>query len=296
MAIRVRWVTDPVCARSWAAEPALRRLIWDFGDQVELRWVMSGQIRSFGPELRDSETGAGKRRPAGADPAADLSEHWLELAADSRQPFDPRIWNQGPPASSHPACQAVIAACEQGSAAGYRYLRRLREGLICEHRRLDHIEALLAEAGPAGLDAARFEIDLRSHAIVEQFGAQIEESRSITDADREAGGVVETDGRERLASPTARFIAADGSEHRVHGPQPYAAYREAAIAAGAQPADPGPADPLAAIERFGRCSTRELEELTGRPRPPLEAELWALARDWRIKPVQVLTGVLWERV
>ena len=44
------------------------------------------------------------------------------------------------------------------------------------------------------------------------------------------------------------------------------------------------------MERFGRVATREVEALTGRPRPIVEAELWSLAREWRLRPVAVLTG------
>jgi len=34
--------------------------------------------------------------------------------------------------------------------------------------------------------------------------------------------------------------------------------------------------------------------LTGKPRPIVEAELWTLAREWRLRPVEALTGTLWE--
>jgi hypothetical protein len=173
----------------------------------------------------------------------------------------------------------VIAAREQGAGASHRYLRRLREGLFCERKRLDHADALIAEAGPAGLDRARFEVDLRSHAIVEAFGADLEETRS---------------GDEPLPLPTLAFIGEDAVRREVRGAVPYDVYREAALAAGAAPTSAPAPDPIRAIERFGRCATREIEVLTGRPRPVVEAELWALARDWRLKPVPVLTGTLWE--
>jgi hypothetical protein len=52
--------------------------------------------------------------------------------------------------------------------------------------------------------------------------------------------------------------------------------------------------PSEAIRRFGRCATHELEVLCDRARPPLEAELWGLARDWKLKPVAALTGTVWE--
>ncbi len=51
---------------------------------------------------------------------------------------------------------------------------------------------------------------------------------------------------------------------------------------------------MEAIRRFGRCATRELEVLGDRARPVVEAELWTLARDWKLKPVAGLTGTLWE--
>ncbi len=71
------------------------------------------------------------------------------------------------------------AAREQGEAAAYRYLRRLREGLMFERRKLDHAEALRGEAGEAGLDVERFRIDLVSNAITEAFAADLDEVRAV---------------------------------------------------------------------------------------------------------------------
>ena len=71
--------------------------------------------------------------------------------------------------------------------------------------------------------------------------------------------------------------------------------REAAQAAGAKAVNQGALEPLDAIKRFGRCATEELEVLAGRPRPVVEAELWALASDWKLRPVPALTGTIWER-
>jgi len=91
------------------------------------------------------------------------------------------------------------------------------------------------------------------------------------------------------------FIGADGQRHSVWGWQPYSAYRDAALAAGASPVNEGPLEPLAAIERFGPIATAEAEMLSGRPRPLVEAELWGLATEWKLKPVTVLTGTIWEQ-
>jgi len=278
MTVELRYITDPACEWSWGNEPKLRRLTWEFGEELSVRLVMGGLARSL-----DS-----------GDHAAHLAG-WLEAAGETGMPCDPRVWLWNPISSTYPACQAVRAACEQGPEAGVRYLRRLREGLFCERKRLDHAEALLAEAGPAGLDRARFEIDLRSHAITEGFGADLEEARTPGDQARAAGKVSAlSSGEERFVFPSAVFLAADAERLTVLGSQPYEAYREAALAAGAEPADDRSAEPLQALERFGRCATREIEELSGRARPLVEAELWSLAREWRVRAIPVLTGMLWE--
>jgi hypothetical protein len=190
---------------------------------------------------------------------------------------------------------AVKAAAEQGSELGYRYLRRLREGLMTERRKLDHPEALIAEARPAGLDVERFRIDLTSNAITEAFAADLDEVRDIPDAARDAGAVSETEGRERVSFPSAIFVGADGERRGVWGTQPYRAYREAALAAGAAAVNDAPLEPPAAVERFGRLATREAEVLAERPRPLVEAELWRLATEWTLRPGDVLTGTIWEK-
>jgi hypothetical protein len=264
--------------------------MWEFGDNLRFTWIMGGLARSYGAGYLDTESGVG----SGADCFGDLTATWLEAAAESRMPVDARIWSQNPIASTYPACQAVKAAQEQGDEAAHRYLRRLREGLMTERRKLDHAEALIGEAGAAGLDTERFRIDLGSHAITEAFAADLDAVRNPPVQAREQGKVGQTEGHDRVSFPSAVFRGEDGSEHGVWGWRPYEAYREAAAAAGAQPAARRAAEPVQAIERFGRCATRELEELTGKPGPVLQAELWALARDWRLRPVEVLGGTLWE--
>ena len=290
MPVEVRYYTDPGCPWSWGSEPKLRRLMWEFGDELRFSWVMGGLARAYGSAYRDSESRVG----SGADCFSDLMAHWLDVSAESGMPIDARLWSRNPIASTYPACQAVKAAAEQGPDAAYRYLRRLWEGLMTERKKLDHAEALIGEAGPAGLDAERFRIDLNSNAITEAFAADLDAVRDPPAEAREQGKVGQTEGHDRVSFPSALFRGEAGEERGVWGWSPYDAYREAAMAAGGRPATELASDPAAAIERFGRCATRELEELTGKPRPVLEAELWSLAREWRLKPVQVLGGTFWE--
>jgi predicted DsbA family dithiol-disulfide isomerase len=281
MTVQVRFYTDPACPWSWAAEPAIRRMMWEFEGELEFVWVMGGLTRSY--ERAN---------------LLDVVSQWLVDSAEGGMPCDPRIWTENPLASTYPACQAAKAAAEQGPQASYRYLRTLREGIMFERRKLDHADALIDAAGRSGIDRARFEVDLRSHAITEAFGTDLDEVRSPPEEAREAGAIHRSSkGRERISFPSALFIGEDGSRHGAWGNDSVDVekMRETAQAAGAKAVNQGALEPLDAIKRFGRCATKELEVLAGRPRPVVEAELWALASDWKLKPVPALTGTIWER-
>jgi putative protein-disulfide isomerase len=120
--VQVTYYTDPVCPWSWAIEPALRKLVRDLGESLRFSYVMCGMAREF------------------ADPQELVGES-LEAAGRSGMPVDARLWLEGAPRSSFPACIAVKAATEQGDPVAY--LRRLREGLLCRRRKLDTTEALV---------------------------------------------------------------------------------------------------------------------------------------------------------
>jgi predicted DsbA family dithiol-disulfide isomerase len=276
--VRARYYTDPACSASWAAEPRLRALLSEFGAEVEITYVMGGLAREYAGDL------------------SRLVIEWLDAADRSGMPLDPRLWHDGPLRSTFPACMAVKAAAEQGREAAGRYLRAVREGIMCRRRRLDSAEALVEEARGAGLDAQRFRVDIESHAIVEAFGADLEETRTIPADARERGLAREaTHGSkgERLAFPTIRF-SDDSCEEWCGDDHSYEEWRTAAIAVGARPADDPPWDVLGALRRFGRMATPEVETVCRLPGPRASAELWRLAADWRVRPTRVLTGTLWE--
>jgi hypothetical protein len=227
----------------------------EFAADLDFTYVMAGLARELEPPDHAARTVA-----------------WLRAAADTGMPIDPLLWVEGPLMSTYPVCMAVIAAAEQGGAGAY--LRSAREGLMCFRRKLDTTEALVEESRRAGLDVERFRVDLGSHAIVESFGADLEEARAVPN----------------LVLPALRF----GDGPWTVGPQPYGAYREAALAAGAKPAEEPPPTIPAALARFGRMATAELEAVCELPGPRAHAELWALAAEWKAKPTRALTGWLWE--
>jgi putative protein-disulfide isomerase len=232
----------------------------EFGDNLSWTYVMGGLARDYTntPEAR----------------AKRLAE-WLEVADRGEMPLDPRLWQEGAIGSSYPACMAVKAAAEQGPEACARFLRAVREGLMCFRRKLDAVEALVEEARRARLDVERFRIDLGSHAIVEAFGADLEETRADS----------------RISLPSVVF---EGGAGAAYGFRSYDELRSAALNAGAVASGEPAPGVLDALRRFGTVATAEVAAVCALPGPRAPAELWRLASEWQVRPVRVLTGELWE--
>jgi putative protein-disulfide isomerase len=256
----VTYYTDPACPYSWAAEPALRRLQVEFAERLTITYVMGGLAREF-------------RRPL------ETMRHVMDAAAESGMPTDPRLWLDAPPTSSYPACQAVKAAAEQGLDGPY--LRVVREGLMVDRLKLDTADALIDAARRVpGMDVERFAIDLRSHAIVEAFGADLERTRAAA-----------RDGEPRVPFPSFE-VRGDGDEvHWIYDSTDPAQLRQAALAAGG--ASQTLPDALGAVRRFARIATPEVAAVCDRPGPLAAAELWRMAADWLVRPERALTGELW---
>lgn len=252
--IDVVYFTDPLCPWCWAAEPRLRRLEVEFGDQLRLRYVVVGLAKEI-------------------DAPHELRE-LLDAVEESGMPADPRVWIDAPPRSSYPACLAVKAAAEQRLDGPY--LHRLRRGLMTARERIDNSEALVAAAREVpGLDVPRFEIDLRSNAIVEAFGAD----REL--ADRAGGG-------KRPGIPA--FSVAGGAPMEDASVEEL---RAAVMTAGARPVG-GLPDPPAALQRLGVLASAEVAAICGLPGPKARMELWRLAGEWRARPRTLVCGELWE--
>ena len=254
MPARVAYLTDPASPACWGTEPSVRRLVTEFGDDLSWTFVMAGLHREIAPALHGA-----------------LALDWLAAAEESRMPFDPLIWRVAPLKSNYPAAMAVKAAADQGDES--RYLRLVREGIMCFRRKLDTAESLTEVARDAGLDVDRFRLDLASNAIVEAFGNDLETARAI----------------EGLELPTLRI-----GDALLSGVHPYDEYRAAALAAGAVPVSSEPLSVGVALRRFGRLATREVEELCGLRGPRAEAELWRLATEFEVRPLRAGTGWLWE--
>jgi predicted DsbA family dithiol-disulfide isomerase len=268
--VSVTYFTDPFCPWSWAAEPQRRRLQVEFGAEVDETFVIVGLER----RIEDGRT---------------LALAALEAADASGMPLDARVFLTHPPSSTHPAGLAVAAVAEQhGGSRVSAFLRRLREAILLEGRRMDTAPALLDAAREAGgLDLERLKIDFGSNAIVERFGADIERAGAVAAEHREPG-------TERVRIPSVEFRGADGAVHGVYGFAPHERWREAALAAGAEPSGEPAPGVEAALQRFGALATPEVAAACDLPGPRAPAELWRLALEWRVRPRRALGGEMWQ--
>ena len=270
-------------------EPAIRGLMVAFGDGLRWSFVMGG----LGRDLLDE--GSGPSRQLGSAAIARLVREWLTAAEVAEAPLDPLVWFESPLRSTFPASMAVKAASEQASDGGYRYLRRLREGILCERRRLDHAEPLVEEARAAGLDVERFRIDLRSHGITEAFAADLDATAALAQEEPAGGDVHGSRTASGAVLPTL-VISNEAGERRVLvGLRSLAECRAAAEELGAESSGDRAPTPEALIERFGRVTTHEVVEVCELPGPRAAAELWRLAGEWKIRVRRCLTGELWEK-
>jgi hypothetical protein len=219
---------------------------------------------------------------------------WLEAAAASGMPVDPRLWLAAPPASTYPASLGVKAAAEQ--RLDEPYLRRLREGFAVGRRKLDTTDALLDAARLVdGLNVDRFRVDLGSHAIVEAFGADIDRATAAA----AGGGLAGSPGggeAVRVTIPRLEFRGEDGSVHGVGYADGWAGWHAAAIAAGAEPTGAPPPTVEQALRSLGTLATVEVAAICDLPGPRAAAELWAMAVEWRARSEGMVGGEMWQGV
>ena len=130
MSLEVTLFTDPACPFAFSAEPARLRLAWHYGDQ--LRW----RTRMIVLTLEPGE-------------AEKLAEGAPTLQRRHGMPIDPAPYPR--PASSEPACRAVVAARLNAPQAEGPLLRRLRVRTMLGGL-LDDPSLLAAAASDVGLD------------------------------------------------------------------------------------------------------------------------------------------------
>jgi predicted DsbA family dithiol-disulfide isomerase len=200
--------TDPACPFAFSAEPVRLRLRWHYGDQLAWR------TRMIVLTLEQGE-------------AEKLAEGAPGLQRRYRMPIDPAPYSR--PASSEPACRAVVAARLHAPESEAALLRRLRVRTMLGGL-LDEPELLAAAAADVGLDAQELRRWCEGSDVEEALQADVAAARAPTRAacalDHKLGG---PRNRRRYTAPSYELARDDGRTMSVPGFNPVEAY-ETAIA------------------------------------------------------------------
>ena len=211
----VAWhFSDPACPWAYSSRPALARVRWRFGDQLDWRLVMIGLSET--PERYEQ---------AGYTPARMAAGH-RKFERRFGMPFGSGVKSRLAPSTR--ACRAVIAAREESMELGYAALRAIQLMQFTTPGLLDddaHLREALEEVD--GLDAAAVVARIDDPAIV----ALYEEDKARTRSAEGRPTHVQnrhssSDGPVRYTAPTVIFET-DDRWIEVGGFQPFESYDNA---------------------------------------------------------------------
>jgi protein-disulfide isomerase-like protein with CxxC motif len=212
----VAWhFSDPACPWAYSSRPAIARVRWRFGDQLDWRLVMIGLSES-----------AERYERSGYTPARMAAGH-RKFEQRFGMPFGSGVKSRLAPSSR--ACRAVVAAREESTELGYAALRAIQLMQFTTPGLLDDDADLRAALERVdGLDAAAVVARIDDPAIV----ALYEEDKART---RSAEGRPthvqnrhsEADGPVRYTAPSVIFETPDGRWLEVGGFQPFESYDNA---------------------------------------------------------------------
>jgi predicted DsbA family dithiol-disulfide isomerase len=187
--LEITHFTDPACPFAFSAEPTRQRLRWHYGDQLVWRTRMI---------VLTLEPGEAEKLAAGAP----------GLQRKYGMPIDPSPYQR--PASSAPACRAVVAARLNSPGLEEPLLRRLRVRVMLGGL-LDDPELLEAAARDVGLDPAQLRQWCAGEDVEAALREDIEAARAPASAarslDHKLGGPAE---QRRYTAPSYELRRADG--------------------------------------------------------------------------------------
>jgi 2-hydroxychromene-2-carboxylate isomerase len=288
--VRATLFTDPGCPWAYSARPALARLKWRFGSQIDWRLVLIGLSENTDRYVERGYTPA--RQALG----------WATFKRRFGMPFallvKPRL------APTTRACRAIIAAREidpglgEGALLALQLLQFTTPGPLDED---DNLRAALT--GVEGLDADAVVASIDDPGIVSLYESDKALSRSADGTPIHVQGRHSTsDGPVRYTAPSVVFEHRDGGRVDVGGFQPFESYDNAlANLDTSLERRAAPSDPLEALAEFPHgLTTAEVASLL-RPtdlaeEDPAEASrrLLPLAEEGTVICEPAGTDALWR--
>jgi 2-hydroxychromene-2-carboxylate isomerase len=255
--VRITLWTDPACPFAFSAEPVRMRLRWQYGDGLDWTPRMIVLTREDGEAEKLATGGAG-------------------LQARHGMPIAPRPYPR--PATSEPACLAVVAARERSSspALAERLLRAQRVRVM-DGGLLDDPELLDGAARDAGLEPAQLRDWMEDQAVRTALEADVFAARQPSDGalalDHKLGG---PPAERRYTAPSYELERDDGSLRlSVPGFNPAEVYEIAIANLAPELARREPPESVGVLLEWAQMplATAEVVEIMRRPEPELRDEL-----------------------
>ena len=288
--VRATLFTDPGCPWAYSARPALARVRWRFGDQIDWKLVLIGLSENT------------ERYAARGYTPARQATGWATFQRRFGMPFALLVKPGLAPTTR--ACRAIIAAREVDPVAGERALLALQLLQFTTAGLLDDDEALRAALSRVdGLDADAIVGSIDDAEIVSLYERDKELARSAEGTavhvqDRHST----SDGPVRYTAPSVIFEHQDGSRADVGGFQPFEAYDNTLANLDLSlERRPAPSDPLEALSAFPhRLTTAEVaavmrpNDLAEEDRAEAARQLLALANDGAVVGEPAGADAVWR--
>jgi protein-disulfide isomerase-like protein with CxxC motif len=282
--------SDPACPWAYSSRPAIARLRWRFGDQLDWRLVMIG--------LSESTDRYEERGFTAGRMATGMRSFEQRFGMPFGAGVKPRL------AASSRACRAVIAAREESMDLGYAALRAIQLMQFTTSGLLDDDDDLRGALEPVdGLDAAAVVARIDDPEIVAIYDEDKARTRSAEGRPTHVQNRhSESDGPVRYTAPTVIFEMPDGRWLEVGGFQPFESYDTALAnldpALERRPAPERAADAVLAfpiglttaeVAAIMRGSDTSAEDIPG-----AERELIAAVDDGELVGIPAGTDALWR--
>jgi len=282
--------TDPGCPWAYSSRPAIARLRWRFGDQIEWRLVLIGLSES-----------AARYEELGYTPglmASGMRKFQHRFGMPFGSGVKPRM------AGTSRACRAIVAAREVDPALGYAALRALQLMQFTTTRLLDEDDDLRwALASVPGLDADAIVARIDAPEVIEAYEADRALARAADGTPTHVQGRhSDSDGPVRYTAPSLILEHPDGRRHEVGGFQPFESYDTALANLDASLGRrPPPEDAAEAVLAFSiGLTTAEVaaimrpSDLDDADLPAAERQLIAAADEGRIVCEPAGSDALWR--
>ncbi|HEY2715382.1 MAG TPA: hypothetical protein VGI73_04100 [Solirubrobacterales bacterium] len=209
----VAWhFTDPGCPWAYCSRPAVARLRWRFGEQIEWRLVLIG--------LSENARRYEERGYTPGPQAAGRRKFQRRFGMPFTTSVKPRM------AGTAHACRAIVAAREIDPALGYAALRALQLMQFTTPGLLDDPGDLRAALGEVPeLDAEAIVAGIEEPEVVAAYEADRARARAAAGTPTHVQGRhAESDGPVRYTAPSIVFEHPEGRSLEVGGFQPFEAY------------------------------------------------------------------------